>query len=275
MIKLFNDDILNVKLDGISPNLIIISPPYNVGIKYNSYNDNLTYKNYIIWVKQWIKKLYNIMPDDGRICINVPFTITPSHLRNDNEEHINYPVAADYIKICQKIKFKYWRTIIWEKFISNASTTWGSFKMASAPFMRDPSEAIIVCYKNQWKRLTRGESTISGLEFMKCTKNLWHIHSEIHHNEHPSPFPLELPELCIKLFSYKSDYIMDCFMGIGSTGIVAARLERNFIGIEIDKDYFQKAKDRIECAEFQTNLRRDYFPPEDDSEKTFDSPPTM
>ncbi|HOT88812.1 MAG TPA: site-specific DNA-methyltransferase [Bacteroidales bacterium] len=260
MIKLLNEDILKADFSGLPPvNLVVTSPPYNVNIKYDQHNDTMTYSEYLEWCKSWIKQLYHHMAEDGRLCINIPFSITPEHINTKKgAEDINFPVVADYSKICESIGFKYWRTIIWDKNLSN-KTCWGSWRSASSPFMRDPSEAILVFYKNQWKRLQKGTSTISGPEFMSWTKNVWKMQPETK-SKHPAAFPIELPNRCIKLFSYKEDTILDCFMGSGTTGEAAARLDRNFIGIEKSTNYFNQAKERIDAAVLQTSISKQIMP---------------
>ena len=263
MIKLINDDVLKADFSGLPPiNLVVTSPPYNVGIEYDEHDDTMTYEEYLEWCKLWLAKMYSLMPDDGRICINIPFTINPKHLnkrkKGSDETHIHYPVVADYTVICREIGFKYWRTIMWDKPFS-MKTCWGSWRSASAPFMRDPSEAILVFYKNQWKRQSKGTSTISGAEFMSWTKSVWKMHPETN-SAHPAAFPPELPARCIKLFSYQDDTVCDCFMGSGTTGDVAARLERNFVGVEKSDGYFPDAKKRIEEATTQTTIAKMVMP---------------
>jgi site-specific DNA-methyltransferase (adenine-specific) len=116
-----------------------------------------------------------------------------------------------------------------------------------------------VFYKGEWKRKEKGESTISGRDFMTYIKNLWTMSPETK-SKHPAAFPIELPTRCIKLFSYKKDTIMDCFLGSGTTGEAAVRLERNFVGIEKSEAYFNMAKERIEGAELQTSLIKEVIP---------------
>jgi site-specific DNA-methyltransferase (adenine-specific) len=260
MIKLINDDILKADFNGLPPiNLIITSPVYNVGIDYNNYNDTMTYPEYLIWSKKWISKLYSLLADDGRVCINIPFSVTPVHLNKvKGEDDINYPVVADYTKICEEVGLKYWRTLVWDKNHSN-KTCWGSWRSASAPFMRDPSEAILVFYKTTWKRNNKGESTICGRDFMSWTKNVWKMQPETA-SEHPAAFPPELPNRCIRLFSYKDDVICDPFLGSGTTGEVAVRLNRSFIGVEMSDTYYNMAKTRIDEAETQTSIVNKIMP---------------
>ena len=94
---------------------------------------------------------------------------------------------------------------------------------------------------------------------MTYIKNIWKMHPETR-SKHPAAFPLDLPNRCIKLFSYKEDTIMDCFLGSGTTGESAVRLGRNFAGIEKSDAYFQMAKERIEGAELQTSLIKQVMP---------------
>lgn len=263
MIKLYNRDILKVDFSDCPKfNMVITSPPYNVGIDYDKHKDTMTYAEYLTWCKAWIEKIYNHMEDDGRICINIPFSVTPQHLNKTDAEDINCPILSDYTQICTNIGLKYWRTIIWDKNLSN-KTCWGSWRSASSPFMRDPSEAILVCYKNKWKRSSKGISTINGPEFMSYTKNVWKMQPETH-SEHPAAFPIELPNRCVKLFSFENDWIFDPFTGSGTTGESAIRLNRNFVGVELSEDYFDAASKRIESADFQTNLAKKLFPPDEE-----------
>jgi len=266
MIKLINDDILKADFSGLPPvNLIVCSPPYNVGIEYDKHDDTMTYEQYLEWCREWLDVMYNQMADDGRMCINIPFSVTPVHLNKvKGAEDINYPVAADYTKICQEIGFKYYRVVIWQKMGSN-KTCWGSWRSASSPFIIDPNECILIFYKDQWKRKAKGVSTIRTKEFMTYVRNLWTMRPEIN-SKHPAAFPLELPNRCIKLLSYQDDVVCDPFLGSGTSGEAAVRLKRSFIGVEKSADYFNMAKERIDTAELQTSLIQTIMPDGDEDE---------
>lgn len=73
---------------------------------------------------------------------------------------------------------------------------------------------------------------------------------------HTAPYPDEIPELAIRYYSGVGDIVLDPFMGSGTTGIVCKRLNRRFIGIELDPNYFELAKDRIENSTHQISLFR-------------------
>jgi site-specific DNA-methyltransferase (adenine-specific) len=268
MIKLINADVLKADLNGLPPiNLVVTSPPYNCDIKYENYKDALTYEQYLQWCKLWLKKMYDAMAEDGRICINIPISVTFDHLKIKGEEVVNYPISADYIRIVQEVGFKFYRVIIWEKMGSN-KTCWGSWRSARAPFVIDPNECILVFYKGTWKRKEKGESTISAKEFMLYIKNLWSMAAQKKSN-HPAAFPPELPKRCIQLFSYKGDTVMDCFMGSGTTGEVSVQWERSFAGIEMSQSYFDEATTRIEGAYAQIQVSKQVMPkvPADNTDK--------
>jgi site-specific DNA-methyltransferase (adenine-specific) len=266
MIKLFNEDVLSIDFKELPAiNLVVTSPPYNVGIEYDKHDDTMTYNQYLKWCEEWLSVMYKHMAPDGRICINIPFSVTPVHLnKKKGAEDINYPVSADYINICQEIGFKYYRTVIWQKMGSN-KTCWGSWRSASSPFIIDPNECILIFYKDQWKRKDKGVSTIRTKEFMTYVKNLWTMHPETK-SKHPAAFPLELPNRCIKLLSYEGDVVCDPFLGSGTSGEAAVRLKRSFVGVEKSADYYQMAKDRIDTAEIQTSLIQSIMPDGDEDE---------
>ena len=260
MIKLINDDFLNVDFSGIPPiNVILNSPPYNVGISYENHVDTMNYNEYLQWSEQWIKKCYNLQPDDGRIIINIPFTTTPIHIKKKRgDDSINFPMVSDMTNICRKIGYKYYRTIVWKK-LGSSKTCWGSWKSARCPQIIDPSEGLIIFYKKQWRRSTKGTSTISTKQFLTYIKNVWEI-MPVTRSKHPAAYPLALANAIVQMFSYKEDLIMDNFLGSGTSGESAVRLGRNFIGIEKSAEYFQMAKERIDCAELQTNIIQQFMP---------------
>ncbi len=241
-IKLINGDFLEVPLEESSIDLIVTSPPYNVGIEYNSHNDSISYRDYLVWTERWLKKAFNLMKPDGRMCLNIPL---------DKNKGGQQSVYADITVIAKKIGWKYHSTIIWNEGNISRRTAWGSWLSASAPYVIAPVETIVIFYKKTWKKLRKGISDITKEEFIEWTNGLWTFSGESKKKiGHPAPFPLELPKRCIKLFSYIGDLVLDPFLGSGSTVIAAHKLKRKSIGIEIDPTYFKLAISRIsrECA---------------------------
>ena len=222
-----------------SVNLIITSPPYNIDIDYNSYKDYLEWDKYIKWCKEWLTECYRILKDDGRICIN--------HYINfqDKYEKISRFPLMDIRNIQKEIGFHVHKLIIWEDKTRKKFTAWGSWLSASAPYINTPYEGILISYKEEWKRLNKGISTISKENFMEGVSGIWNLGTTRGKKGTKAVFPISLPKRCIELLTYKDDLILDPFMGSGTTGIVCKNLNRNFIGIELDDKYFEIAKKRI------------------------------
>ena len=81
---------------------------------------------------------------------------------------------------------------------------------------------------------------------MESTLSIWNINpARAKKIGHPAPFPIELPQKFINLYTYKNDLILDPFLGSGTTAIAAKLLDRNFVGYEIEEEYIEIAKNRI------------------------------
>lgn len=218
--------------------LIVTSPPYNVGIDYNSNDDELNYEHYLDFSANWLSNCYNWSNSQARLCMNIPL---------DKNKGGHRAVGADLTQIAQKVGWKYKTTIIWNEGNISRRTAWGSWKSASAPVVIAPVELIVVLYKGEWKKTNGSKiSDITADEFKEWTNGVWLFNGESKKRiGHPAPFPKELPYRCIKLFSYQNDLVFDPFAGSGTTLFVAQNLNRKAVGIELDEDYCKLAKTRI------------------------------
>jgi site-specific DNA-methyltransferase (adenine-specific) len=238
-IKLYNDDFLTTKfIDENTIDLIVTSPPYNVDIKYNSYEDKIPYEDYLVFTYEWLEKAYKFLKEDGRFCLNIPL---------DKNKGGQQSVYADIITIAKAVGFKYHCSIVWNEQNISKRTAWGSWLSATAPYVIAPVEMIAVLYKKKWKKISGSKkSDITKKEFIEWTNGVWTFMGESKTRvEHPAPFPVELPKRCIKLFSFVGDTVLDPFVGSGSTLIACALTNRIGIGIEIDKNYCEIAKRRL------------------------------
>lgn len=237
-ISLYENSVLDsLLLAPQSVDLIITSPPYNVGIEYNSNDDTHEYESYLIFCEKWLKNCYLWAKDGARFCLNIPL---------DKNKGGQQSVGADITTLAKKIGWKYHSTIVWNEGNISRRTAWGSWLSASAPYVIAPVELILVLYKGEWKKAQKGISSINKDEFMAWTNGLWSFNGESKKRVgHPAPFPRELPKRCIKLFSFVGDVVCDPFNGSGTTMIESYLNKREFIGIEIDKEYCELAKNRF------------------------------
>ena len=223
-----------------SLHLMITSPPYNVS---KEYDNDLSLNEYLSLLKNCFTETYRVLVDGGRACINIA-----------NIGRKPYIPLSDYVsKIMIEIGFNMRGEIIWNKSAgAGISTAWGSFQSASNPILRDVHEYILIFSKGNYKReRDKNEKefrhdNITKKEFIEWTKSVWTMNTESAKRiGHPAPFPEELPNRLIKLFSFTNDIVIDPFMGSGTTAIAAIKNNRNFVGYEINKEYINLANNRI------------------------------
>lgn len=227
-----------------SVHLMITSPPYNVSKEYDK---DLSLKEYLQLLENSFKETFRVLVNGGRACINVA-----------NLGRKPYIPVSDYIsKMMLDIGYNMRGEIIWNKAASaSPSTAWGSWQSAANPILRDIHEYILVFSKGDYKREKKEkENTISKEQFMEWTKSIWTMNAESARRiGHPAPFPEELPNRLIQLYSFKGDIILDPFMGSGTTAVSALKTDRKFVGYEISKEYINLAKKRIEPIINQTKI---------------------
>ena len=223
-----------------SLHLMITSPPYNVS---KEYDNDLSLNEYLSLLKNCFTETYRVLVDGGRACINIA-----------NIGRKPYIPLSDYVsKIMIEIGFNMRGEIIWNKSAgAGISTAWGSFQSASNPILRDVHEYILIFSKGNYKRERNKEEkelrkdNITKEEFIEWTKSVWTMNTESAKRiGHPAPFPEELPNRLIKLFSFTNDIVLDPFMGSGTTAIAAIKNNRNFVGYEINEEYINLANNRI------------------------------
>jgi len=256
--NLFPENLLNTTIFGSAENmsmipdnslhLMITSPPYNVS---KEYDEDLSLSEYLQMLKNVFTETYRVLVNGGRACINVA-----------NLGRKPYIPLSDYIsQMMIEIGFNMRGEIIWNKASSaSPSTAWGSWMSASNPILRDIHEYILVFSKGDYKRernKTERESkqnSISKADFMEWTKSIWTFNAESAKRVgHPAPFPHVLPYRLIQLYSFKTDIVLDPFMGSGTTAIAALKSYRKYIGFEINQDYIQLTKKRV--APFENLLK--------------------
>ena len=241
-IKIIHDDFLTTNLiEENSIDLIVTSPPYNVDIHYNSFQDDIPYEKYLKFTEKWLRKAFTLTKPDGRMCLNIPLDKSKGRKGAGFQS-----VYADIVNIARKVGWKYFSTIIWNEGNISRRTAWGSWLSARAPYVIAPVEVIIIFYRGRWQKIKNGKSDITKKEFMEWTNGVWTFSGESKKKVgHPAPFPVELPKRCIKLFSFVGDTVLDPFLGSGSALIACALLHRKGIGVDIDENYCKLSKKRL------------------------------
>ncbi len=177
--------------------------------------------------KKWIEGCVRVLKDDGTIWISGTLH--------------NHPSIGVVLK-----KLSLWiiNDIIW-------------FKPNAPPLIQKnrfvPSTELIWLASKSKRYYFNYEMAVK-LSNGKQMRNLWEMPAERHKTSHPTEKPEKLLERIILIGSKEGDVILDPFMGSGTTGVVAKRLNRNFIGIEIDEKYYNIAKNRIESTPIENNL---------------------
>lgn len=247
-INLYNDDCLNIlkNIPDKTIDCIVTSPPYWKGFEYEAYFNS--YKQYLDWCELWLKECKRILSLNGTFYLNVI---------NDSEITIR---AFEIMELAtRKIMFKLHDTIIWYRYNQQpANTNRQLTNQCEYIFMLRHTSANIDLHKKEVYELhpevfkTKNVGNVWELPFNKGKKNNKDFgRKETKSKWGHSGFPLELPEICILLSTKKGDKVLDMFMGSGTTGVACKNLDRDFIGIELNKDYFNIAKERIEATNDQ------------------------
>jgi DNA modification methylase len=232
--------------------LIVTSPPYFAGKQYEEELDREgvpgSYLEYLQLLRDVFAECKRVLEPGGRIAVNVA-NLGRKPYRS---------LAADVMAILQDDLHLLPRgEIIWQKGEgASGSCAWGSFRSPTNPVLRDVTERVIVASKGRFgraqtpkERRAAGlpyESTVTADDFMALTLDVWDIPPESATRvRHPAPFPVELPQRLIELYTFAGDLVVDPFLGSGSTVVAAQRTGRHGIGYDLDPDYVALAQARL------------------------------
>ena len=222
--------------------LVVTSPPYFAGKEYEAALGEghvpATYLEYLGVLRDVFDECKRVLEPGGRMAVNVA-NLGRRPYRS---------LAADVTGILQDDLGLLLRgEIVWVKAEgASGSCAWGSFRKATNPVLRDVSERVIVASKGRFDRARRGDSTLGTDEFMEATLDVWRIAPESARRVgHPAPFPVELPQRLIELYTYRGDLVLDPFLGAGSTAVAAARTGRRYCGYDTDPAYVDLARRRV------------------------------
>lgn len=266
--RFFLGDCLDIlsRLPERSVDVIVTSPPYNLGIRYRSYDDTMPRQEYLKWTAEWIQRAARVLAPHGSLFLNVGAKPTDPWTAMDVAQAVR-----PYLQL--QNTFHWIKSIAIEKALAGAGANLeddlavGHYKpINSRRFVNDchefvfhfsPSgdtpidrQAVGVRYQDQsnvgrWRRAASG---------VRCRGNTWFIpyetiQSREKERPHPATFPPKLPEMCLRLHGLeRARLVADPFLGLGSTAVACAELGLNLVGIEIDEGYLEQAVARTREA---------------------------
>ncbi len=264
--KIYNGDCIEVMrtFPENSIDLIVTSPPYGVGIEYDTHNDDVPFTEYKEFSVSWLSEAYRVLKDDGRIALNIPYEIN----RQDKGGRIF--MVAELWKIMQDIGYKFYGLVDLNENSPHRSktTAWGSWMSPSAPYIYNPKECVILAYKKNHIKKVKGEPQWKGdiidlqqedgttkkktvyqeedkKEFMELVYGQWDYFADTKQMT-KATFSMDIPMKAIKIQTYKNDLVLDPFCGSGTSMAAAEILHRRWVGIELSPNYTEVAKERVQ-----------------------------
>jgi site-specific DNA-methyltransferase (adenine-specific) len=253
--------------------LVVTSPPYNVGIKYDTHNDEIVMDEYWEWSEKWLTEAYRLLKDDGRIAINIPYEV------NVQARGGRVFFASEIYQVMKKVGFKFYGIVDLEEDSPHRSktTAWGSWMSPSAPYIYNPKECVILAYKKVHIKKVKGEPQWKGVpylteegknkvayseqdkkEFMELVFGQWKYFADTR-SLTKATFSMDIPEKAIKILSYRNDVVLDPFNGSGTSCVAAVVHDRRWVGIELSENYCEIAKQRIQSFVDQKSQQKLQF----------------
>lgn len=264
-IRLFHGDCVDVlpTLAAGSIRTVVTSPPYNIGVRYRSYRDDIPRRDYLNWTERWLRAAAGAMAPQASLFLNVgakptdpwiPIEVAQvarGHFLLQNTIHWVKSIAIDQaavganVGLDHDVAVGHYKPINSDRFVNDCH----EFIFHFTPGGRTPLDrrAIGVRYQDQ-SNVARWAAAGGG---KRCRGNTWFIpydtiQSRDRDRPHPASFPVRIPEQCLRLHGLaRAATVLDPFLGLGSTGVAAASLGLDFVGIELDEHYLKDAADRL------------------------------
>jgi site-specific DNA-methyltransferase (adenine-specific) len=265
--KIINGDCIEVMktLPESSVDLVVTSPPYGVGIDYDTHDDDVVFDEYLVFAKNWLTETYRVLKDDGRIALNIPYEI------NRQKKGGRIFFVSEMWQIMKEIGFGFFGIVDLEEDSPHRSrtTAWGSWMSPSSPYIYNPKECVILAYKKHHIKKVKGEPQWTGVpteiqnedgttrtkmvydemdkkDFMELVFGQWKYFADTK-SLTKATFSMDIPTRAIKILSYKNDVVLDPFAGSGTSLVAAEILDRRWLGIELSPNYTQVATDRVQA----------------------------
>ncbi len=249
--RLINGDARDLSfLDAESVHLVVTSPPYWNLKRYNEHLGQMghiqDYETFLAELEKVWRHVFRVLVPGGRlVCVVGDVCVA----RRDYGRHLVFPLHADICVICRRIGFDNLNPVVWHKIANASYEVANGSKFLGKPYepnaiIKNDMEFILMQRKPGGYRKPsnsqRDASRISKDDFDRWFQQIWNIPGAST-KQHPAPFPLELANRLVRMFSFVEDTVLDPFCGSGTTMIAALRAQRNSIGVEIDPEYCRMA----------------------------------
>jgi DNA modification methylase len=245
-------------LSNESIQLVVTSPPYWTLKKYRESEGQLghvaDYETFLNELDEIWRECYRVLVPGGRVvCVVGDVCLSR---RKNKGEHTVIPLHANIQDRCRRIGFTNLAPIIWHKIANaayEAAGNGGGF--LGKPYepnavIKNDIEFILMLRKPGGYRspslATRILSVIPEEKHKIWFQQIWTGVTGASTKNHPAPYPLELAERLVRMFSFVGDTVLDPFMGTGTTAVASAKWGRNSVGVELDTEYFAQAIERVE-----------------------------
>jgi site-specific DNA-methyltransferase (adenine-specific) len=264
--KIFNGNCVDEmsKMPENSIDLVVTSPPYNVGIDYDSHDDKMSMDSYWQFTKDWLTQALRVLKGDGRIAINIPYEV------NVQERGGRILFMAEFWGIMKEVGFNFYGLVDLDENSPHRSktTAWGSWMSPSSPYIYNPKECVILAYKKDRIKKVKGEPQWIGKvvdmvgedgeikkktvyededkkEFMSLVYGQWEYFADTR-QQTKATFSMDIPMKAIKILTYRNDIVLDPFAGSGTSLCAAEIADRQWVGIELSDKYCEVARKRID-----------------------------
>jgi DNA modification methylase len=238
-----------------SVHLVVTSPPYWQLKNYDSEHaigtSSSTYDEYLESLFEVFTECVRTLAPDGKLIVNIMPILLPRTTSKFNRR-VTKTVLTDLEEFMSSLGNMYFHSLyIWDKRKAVRFSSWGSYPYPPNLLATYPYEWIIVFSKSGIRppvdKKRKVMSAITHDEFTGWVQNsIWDFQPvSAKREQHPAPFPEELPRRCIRLYSFVGDTVLDPFVGSGTTLRVARELNRNSIGYEINSDYVPIIRKKI------------------------------
>ena len=244
--------------------LLVTSPPYNVGIDYDTHIDNQSMEDYWKFTEDWLTQALRVIKDDGRVAINIPYEI------NVQDRGGRVLFMSEFWSVMKKVGFKFFGLVDLDENSPHRSktTAWGSWMSPSSPYIYNPKECVILAYKKDRVKKVKGEPQWVGdvidveqedgtvkkktvyqdedkKEFMSLVYGQWEYFADTK-QQTKATFSLDIPMKAIKILTYRNDIVLDPFCGSGTSMVASVIGDRRWIGIELSSNYCEVARKRVQ-----------------------------